>query len=210
MKFSFVIFSVVGIILGIIIMLLLPNFVLFPAKIQSSLFSIEHAPKKSIQAQIISYTPDVSWESRVATIPAELTNTVSISQGEEIDTGSGSAIIALDPFGTISVAKDTTIDFIQLLPFNMVLLQGKGTVVYTNTKNGQLGVVTGNLLIQITSGMCSVTVNTKTNTITIAVASGVSMVAYNDTNYTSHVLTVTGKQTYIFDNLAKTGVLKKV
>ncbi len=210
MKISLFVSALIGFIFGLLIMLLLPNSMLFSGKVTATLFSIANAPRQTIHAQIVSFSPDIYWESRVATIPAILTSKIALSQGEEIDTGSGSAILSLSPVGIISLAKNTTLDFIQLLPLNIVLSQSKGSVSYDNSNNGQLGVVVGNLLVQVISGKCSVTVDSKKNTITISVASGNVLAAYNDTNYSSHVQTLAAKQIYIFDNTAQTGVLKKI
>ena len=51
---------------------------------QTTNFSLENAPIDSLRGEITEMAGDIFWQSRTATTPAELTDKITVQQGENL------------------------------------------------------------------------------------------------------------------------------
>lgn len=174
-------------------------------KLPQTHFSIADPPSASLKGNLLSFTGTVDWQSRIATQPAQLTALRQIQQGETLETKTDGAATAQFPkAGFISLAPSTQIDFAQTLPDTIVFVQDSGEATYTATKsNTPLSIRSLDLLTRIENGTSTITIAGDDNTITVQVQSGQAIEAYDDTNYVSHVVTISEGQQFIFDGGAK-------
>ncbi len=172
-------------------------------------FSIKNAPSDSLQGKIASMSGSVNWLSRAAQKPVKLKTLIQIQQGEEVSTGSNStAIIRFQNFSSLLLHPDTHVSIIQLLPQNFVFEQDKGSVHYENTGRVPVSIKALDVVTFITSGFATITVDPKTQKVTVAVDHGTAKEGYEDLQNTSNVVTVTAGQTFVFDQTNKIGTVE--
>lgn len=179
----------------------------FPS--QTTAFSLANAPQKSEKGTITSLSGAVYWLSRIASSPVQLTSSQQIQQGEELSTGAnGKATVQMQKNTSVSLAQNSHITLIQLLPLNFVIRQSQGNVTYENSGMTPLSIVTLGLLTKIDHGIASITVNQNTNTVAVTVLNGSVTEAYEDANNTSNVVPVSSESNFYFDNNAQQGTLQ--
>jgi hypothetical protein len=173
---------------------------LLPTSTPIPTFSIEKAPSKSVQAQIISLSGDVNWQSRTATQPAAITSPIPVKQGEVVSTGdTGKAEVHLND-DSFSLLPKTHLEFIQTLPQNFVLNQASGTVTYTHNSNVPLSVRSLHLLVQMEKGVAILSVDTDTHIITLDIQKGSAQVGFNDSSLFTTLQTVAKGEELIYDD----------
>ena len=169
-------------------------------------FQIEKAPTEALIGRILIMEGEVLWESRIASQPAKLKQPTALQQGEKIITGNDGKI-------TIRFAKDTDIvvkpqsslNFAQTLPANLVLVQEKGTVEYSQDSDSlPLSVRVRHLLVRFNSGKMTITALEDNPYVTVSLEQGTAQAAYNDINYISQKITVGSGETLIFDDDTRT------
>lgn len=169
-------------------------------------FSLENAPRESLKGQIATMAGEVKWQSRVATEAALLTSPIPIQQGEELESGKKSRVSIVFPkVCRIDLSAETTIGFIQTLPTNLVFLQKKGEARYTKTGDSPLAIRAEHLLVQ-DGGELAISINPINGFVTVKVASGSAVAAYNDLGFNSHEVTIAAGQTYYFNDDKRRGV----
>lgn len=177
-------------------------------KDQQTIFLVEQAPSESKKGIISSMSGTVEWESRIATIPAQLTTQVPIKQGESLITADdGQVSMNFSDIGSVILAPKSKIEFIQTLPDNFVVNQSTGTIHYQKTGSTPMAIRSFHLLITMT-GAVTITVDKDTGIITVTVNSGSITAGFNDLQYVSHVININSGQKYIFDDTLRTGTLE--
>ncbi len=170
-------------------------------------FSLEQAPSKSLKGTI-SFTGSLEWQSRIATMPALLTQPVSLQQGEIIITkDTGRATIEFPNAVSISASPNTEIEFIQTLPDNFVVLQRQGKADYKKSGTTPLSLRILGMILKQNEGEISASIDDTGSLLTISVIKGSITAAYNDVDYLSNVLTVSEGETLTFDNETKTATI---
>ena len=79
---------------------------------------------------------------------------------------------------------------------------------YQNPGKDVLSVRSLDLLSRIKSGNATVTVDSVSNTVTVAVQKGEATEAYEDSQNTSNVVTVAAGKTFVFDDTDKIGAIE--
>lgn len=172
-------------------------------------FSLANAPSESLKGNIASMSGTVNWLSRTASSSVRIEKPQTIQQGEELTTGkNGNAAVVIQNAEAIILSPNTDINFIQLLPINLVLEQNSGTVTYQNTGQNALSVDTQNLITGIDRGTAEIVIDKKTNSITVTVEKGVVTEGYEDSSDTSNVVSVAAGQQFIFDDTALAGTVE--
>jgi len=173
-------------------------------------FSIETAPKNSIKGIIQSMTGTIKWESRIATETAQITQPVTIQQGEELSSEKdGSATVVFQKGLLIYLSSNSHISFVQLLPSNFVLNQLKGAIEYQKDNSIPLAVRSLHLLIQIENGDMQIIIDEKTGDINIAVKKGSVKIAFNDLQNESNVISLEKGDKYIFNDQERQGNIER-
>lgn len=173
-------------------------------------FSIATAPTDSLKGTIATYSGTLLWESRIATIPGELKDTVQIQQGERLITeGKGNALINVNTFGTIILSENTDLSFIQTLPVDFVVRQNKGTVEYVVNGNIPLSVRIRSTIITKTAGTLKITMTDGDPIILISTVQGAAQIGFNDLDYVSQVYTLREGQIYEFNSDERTTINTK-
>lgn len=168
------------------------------ARAKATHFSIENPPPLSLKGNISSLSGTVSWQSRIATQPAEITAPQPIQQGEEIRTGNdGQATIQFPNLGYMIVSPGTELDMIQVLPTSAVIVQNQGSVTYHQTGTIPLAIRSLHLLTTI-SGDATITKQADEPIITVAVQKGSAKIGFNTLQYVSVVQEITEGQQLTF------------
>jgi len=175
----------------------------------TSHFSLAKAPSDSVTGTISSLTQTVKWESRTATQAAPLSIPYpSIEQGELLITDkNGEATINFPTIGSVMLFPKTTLSFIQTLPLNFVVEQPEGEALYTKTGTVPISVRSLHLLINQNSGIMDVYVDKDLERVRVGMEQGTATVAYNDTDYTSHIVTVAEGTVFSFDDNTRTSIV---
>ncbi len=163
-------------------------------------FSLSEAPTESLRGSV-TFSGNVSWESRTATQPSQLKKSRSIQQGEMLlAMEGGNALVNFPNLVNINIFPKTEIDFIQTLPDNMVFTEASGSAAFENTGQTPIAVKSLSLLTYVDHGKINITLDNTNDIVTIDVVSGSAKVAFNDLNYVSHVLSLSQGDTYVFDS----------
>jgi hypothetical protein len=168
---------------------------------QAAGFSLENAPQNSLTANISTISGTVKWESRIATEAAVITLPQIIKQGEKIVTGiDGNVAINISSDSAIIILPNTDLDFIQLLPGNLILKQNSGRVEYTITDNLPLTIRSFGMIAKLSSGKFKITVDAETGIVTIEDQHGDVTLAYNNKQFISKVWNITTGETLIYND----------
>lgn len=204
----FLVFFLAGIAVTLSYQYLLPNkfhFSMLKPAITTK-FSLANAPSDSIRGSIASISGTVNWLSRTADKPVTLLSKRTIQQGEDLSTESnGKAIITFRNLALVSLAPNTHISFIELLPQNFVINQFKGSALYETTVQVPVSIVTKDLLTVLNNGVFSITYNPDTSTVSVNVERGVATEGYEDTQNNSNVVSLSVGQTFIFNTTTQQG-----
>lgn len=164
-------------------------------------FSLEEAPKQSLQGTITSMSGDVVWTSRIATEPSQLKENTPIQQGENIETDkNGNITLSLGTELLLTLLPDSRLQFIQTIPDHIIFQQDKGDVSYTKTNGSPVSIRAFGLSTQIIDGKVLITMDTDRLTATIKIQKGTATFAYNDLDYQSHVVTYSTGSALIYDS----------
>lgn len=175
--------------------------------IPTSHFSLENAPTDSFKGDIASMSGTVRWLSRVSPGPTLLTSPRMIQQGESLSTGKdGKVIVAIKNNFVISLAHNSNISFLQLLPTNFVIGQDSGSVTFQNNISIPLSIRSLNLVTVIDNATVQIVIDV-TN-VRVSVENGVAKEGYEDAQNTSTVVTVRAGQEFIFDNEKRTATIE--
>jgi hypothetical protein len=167
-------------------------------------FSLENAPTNSLTGQISSMSGTVRWESRVATEASVITAPQNIKQGEKIVTDiDGSVNLIISSGSAVMMPPNTDVDFVQLLPENLILAQNTGEVSFTKTDDIPLTVRSLGMIIRFTRGKFTITVDPINGFITVTDHEGDVTVAYNNNQYVSKVWGITTGQTLVYNNVTR-------
>lgn len=173
-----------------------------------SAFSLENAPSESLKGEIITMTGDISWQGRTATEAAKILFPITIQQGEKLITGEkGSLSLTFDNACSVDLSEKTEFDIIQTLPANIVFSQTSGTGEYVKTGSYPVSIRALKLLAEV-DGIISISIDSEKPIITLTVKSGNALIAYNDSKYISHEVSVGSNQSFSFNYDTKKGVLK--
>jgi hypothetical protein len=184
------------------------TFALVPTPVITTKFSLANAPQDSLKGEIASVSGSVNWLSRVAKKPVLLTSKHSIQQGEELGTGkNGNAIVTIQHTTAVLLSANSHINFIQILPINMVIAQDKGSVIYENVGSNALTVNTLDLITAINRSWVQISVDPVAKSVTVTVQKGSITVGYEDLQNTSNVVTVDAGKEFVFDDTSRIGTV---
>lgn len=176
-----------------------------------TLFSIENAPSQSLSGKVISFSGNVSWQSRTASYATLINSPVKLQQGEEVNVqNNGKVVIDFPQVVTITASSSTQINFIQTLPANFVVEQKQGLSAYDKNGDIPVSVRALDLLINVEKGSCTVSVDKDTADIIVTVNSGLVTVGFNDTGNNTNILTINEGKKYFFNNDTKLGKIKSL
>lgn len=165
----------------------------------STQFSLEKAPKQSLQGQIASLSGVVLWQSRTATEGAKLLSPRILQQGENLETkDNGSVTFTFPHLGTISLQPKTKLEIIQTLPVNPVFTQDNGTATYNKSGDLPLSIKSLHLLIMPKTGMLTVTTSEKLKTVRVSLANGSAEAAYEDTDNNTQTVMLKSDETLVY------------
>lgn len=172
-------------------------------------FSLANAPEDSLKGTIASMSGVVNWQSRTANTPTRLKAPRSIQQGEELGTGkNGKVEVLIQSAEAMVVNPNSQINFIQMLPVNLVISQDLGIVTYQNTGKSAMTVQTFGLITSINYGIITINLNKDTHTITVDVEKGSATEGYEDSQNNSNVVTVNAGQQFVFDDTTQAGAIE--
>ncbi len=117
----------------------------------------------------------------------------------------GKMTVAFADSETMTILPNSEIDIIQTLPANIVISQPQGTIQYKRSGNVPFSINAQSLLINHNQGSLTISVDKKNQTTTVMVQNGTAQLAYADTDQTSHVVTVSQGQSFVYDATAQTG-----
>lgn len=176
-----------------------------------SKFSIENAPSESLKATIASHSGTLKFESRVATEPAEIKEIpTQMQQGEIIQTNENStAFLRFPDLLTINMTPETSVEFVQTLPQNLVIAQTTGAARYTKTNPvTPLSIRSLHLLINQNEGEFTVFVDPEEAGVSVQSVKGEITVAYNDTDNVVQTVTIPEEKKLTFDDDNRDYILK--
>jgi hypothetical protein len=172
-------------------------------------FSLQNAPTESLQGEIVSFSGDVAWQSRIATQPAQLKTARKVLQGENVVTkNTGKVTMTFLNTTTLIMLPNTEVDIIQTLPTNMVFVQQSGTTTYTVFGKVPVSARAQDLLVQQKQGTMNIIVDKDAATVMVKVTDGNATTAYTDSDNTSVVTPITSGQSFVFDETSLTGVIQ--
>lgn len=173
-------------------------------------FSIESPPSESLKGSIASRSGELLWESRVATQPSELKDTIQIQQGERLITkGKSSVTLHFDHVGSLVFSENADVSFIQTLPIDFVVQQNKGTVQYTINGNTPVSIRIRNALITKLSGVIQIAMKDEESIISISTIQGTAQIGFNNLDYVSQVFTLREGQVYEYNSDERTAINTK-
>jgi len=172
-------------------------------------FSLANAPGESLKGKIATMSGTVIWLSRVAKEPVKLTSLRTIQQGEELTTGKNSkAGILINNSAAVILSANSDVSFVQMLPINLVMSQDKGTIIYQDTGQNALSVQTSGLLTAINRAWAVISVNSKTETVTVTVQKGSVTEGYENSQNNSNVVTLNAGSKFVFDDTKQEGTVE--
>jgi len=176
----------------------------------TSTFSIESPPSESLKGSITSRSGTLLWESRIATTPGKLKDTVQIQQGERLITEDKSSVtVNFDDVCSIVFSENADLSFIQTLPIDLVVEQKKGKIEYTVNGKTPLSIRIRNALITKKSGIIEIIVTDNDPMITISTVQSTVQIGFNDLDYVSQVFTLQEGQVYEYNSEERTAINTK-
>lgn len=170
-------------------------------------FSLVSPPSDSLTGKIMSREGSLLWESRMATAPAELTGTTTLSQGERIVTEEDSeATLEFERFGKIVMSQDSDLSFPQTLPTDFVVNQRKGDITYELSGEVPLSIRARNSLITKDSGKIRIEITEDESVILVSTLEGTAKIGFNDTENVSQVFTLREGQVYEYNSDERTAI----
>ncbi|SRR6266567_4409454 len=174
-------------------------------------FSMSNAPSESLKGNIASMSGTVRWLSRTATEPIKLLSPRVIQQGEALETEKNAkATVIIQNAEAITLSPNSYVNFIQLLPLNLVLEQNSGDIFYQNTGQSAMSIHTLDLLTAVNRGSARIAMDKNTKTVTVTVEKGLITEGYEDSTNMSTVVTVNAGQRYVFDDATRTGMIEQL
>lgn len=164
-------------------------------------FDLNKAPSLSLKGDVIELAGEVRWQSRIATEAGRLMEPIEIKQQEALETGEdGRVTIVFSGAAQIELSSNSTVEFIQTLPGNIVVSQKQGTVTYSQLHADiPLTVRWRHLLVKI-EGTAAISQDTEEPLLMITPHEGVITAAYNDLDLKSNVISLESGSTLIFDD----------
>ncbi|CAN5148651.1 hypothetical protein BH09PAT1_BH09PAT1_4640 [soil metagenome] len=173
-----------------------------------SQFSVENPPSNSLHGDITLLSGATKWQSRTATEASVITQKRSIQQGETLLTGDTGNVSVAFPDMLFTLTENSTLNFIQTLPSNVVLEQKEGNITYENTSSNPLAIRVYPMLIEQIQSTAKISIDDDLGTTTIKITTGSATVAYNDSDNISTVEKITAGHTMTFDTSTRTSVIK--
>ncbi|MBI4225737.1 hypothetical protein HY612_01355 [Candidatus Roizmanbacteria bacterium] len=176
-------------------------------KSPASTFSIDTPPSKSLKGSIASRSGTLLWESRIASSPGKLEDTIQIQQGERLITeDKSSATVNFAQVGSFELSENSDLSLIQTLPVDLVVEQKKGKIKYTVNGTTPLSIKIRSALITKRSGIIDIALANDDPIITIATIQGTAQIGFNDLDYISQVFTLREGQIYEYDSDERTAI----
>lgn len=164
---------------------------------QASSFTLS-PPRQAITGTLTQSTGIVEQFTREAEDYQEATPGGVIRQGESIATKRGSAIIALDTLGTVSMGDNSEMSFVNLIPTSLMLWHKSGTVEYEVNSADPFSIRALHALVEL-SGDATISIND--TIVKILVAKGTAKLALvDDDNKTNVWNIIEGQTARISDN----------
>ena len=172
-------------------------------------FSLEEAPSDSIRGQITGMSGEIWWQSRTATEPAQLTEVITIQQGEVlIASDEGKLTVSFNPAATISLFPETQVEIIQTLPLNLVFNQTKGIGQYQVSGTNPVIIRSFNLIVNIDEGLLNIDTDEESGVITLSLKTGMAKVGYNSPEFDSKVWSLEPGDIFEYDSNERRGYFK--
>lgn len=172
---------------------------------QPSSFTLS-PPSQAITAALSESAGVVEQFTREADDYQEATPGGAIRQGESIATKRGSAVIALDTLGSVSMGDNSEMSFVSLIPTSLVVWQKSGTVAYEVNASDPFSIRALHALITL-SGDASLAIDG--TDILFRVTKGTAKLALVDTDNNTNVWNIVEGQRAIVDDEARSVRLRK-
>lgn len=170
-------------------------------------FSVEEAPKNSLQGTVSDTAGTFLYEPRGATEPAELSEITTIQQGERLITKEkGAATITYPTVGTVQMGENTDLSFIQTLPVNLALWHNNGTATYTVNGETPFSVRIRSALLTKKDGEMTVEMEDGDSIVVIKTTKGTATIGYNDPDNVTQVFELREGQTYKYNSDERTTI----
>lgn len=167
-------------------------------------FSIEEAPSESIRGNIKEMSGEIGWVSRTATEASKITNSQTLQQGEEIQTGeNGNLTVEFPSEALIKILPKTQVDFVQTLPNDFVASIASGSATFTKISIIPVSIRAMHLLVRQNDGEVSVAIDSDKLLVNVNVLSGSIRVAYNDLNLDSQVVDFSTGKSFSFNDATR-------
>ena len=182
-----------------------------PSNVVKTDFSLKNAPQKTLKGNVASTSGTVKWLSRVAAKSVQIHAPHKVQQGESLSTGKNSeAVVTINNAAAISILSNTDVNFIQLLPINVVLEQNDGSVTYQNTIQVPISVRSFNLVTVLTQGVATIAADKRSKTVIVTILKGVAREGYQDTQSESNIVTLTAGEQFVFDDTTREGTTSEI
>ncbi|OGK12534.1 hypothetical protein A2859_01530 [Candidatus Roizmanbacteria bacterium RIFCSPHIGHO2_01_FULL_37_16b] len=176
-------------------------------KSPASTFSIDTPPSESLKGSIASRSGTLLWESRIASSPGKLEDTIQIQQGERLLTeDKSSATVNFAQVGSFELADNSDLSLFQTLPVDLVVEQKKGKIKYTVNGKTPLSIKIRNALITKKSGIIEISLADDDPTVLISTIRGSAQIGFNDLDYVSQVFNLREGQIYEYDSDERTAI----
>lgn len=173
-------------------------------------FSIEPPPKQSRKGTVVSASGQILWQSRIATIAAEIKDIKKIQQGELLGTGKESAVsVVFNDGANINLSSDSEIEFLQTLPVNFVFRQNKGEINYVKKGSIPLSIRSLHLLMTFTDGEYLLNTDVDKHRLELTVEKGLVKVAYNNLQYETQSAEINEGKKFVFNDDGRVGEIIK-
>lgn len=164
-------------------------------------FSPNQPPTESLKGDLTFLSGSISWQSRIATQPAQIKLPQKIQQGEEVATGDDSSVtVEFDSIASVVLASNSTLTLNQTLPANLVFNQTQGMISYTKIGSLPISIRSLHLLTNLNQGQAVISVNLKTDVVTVAVKKGSVSLAFIDSKNITQVVSLTSERQFKFDS----------
>jgi hypothetical protein len=173
------------------------------------IFSPDAPPKYSLIGQISSPSGEINWQSRTATTSSALAGTATVKQGESLITKDHSSVAVNFPETVnITIFSNTSLNFVQTLPINLLISQTQGRAEYLPTGKIPVSVRSLHLLTDITTGDVVVTLNQVTSLVYLDIYSGSVGLGFNNRQFITQAATISAKTRVVYDDITRRFTLK--
>ncbi|MFA6005699.1 MAG: hypothetical protein WC775_04410 [Patescibacteria group bacterium] len=153
-------------------------------------YSISTPPKESARGTITDLSGEVLWQSRSATDGAVITRPQMVKQGEELQTRNGTVDVEFRDMAIVKLSAESHVNFVQTLPASFVVQQRSGNATYVRLGATPLSVRVRGMLVEMSEGTATITVNPDRPIVSVEAVSGEATVGFNNLYVVSQVIKI--------------------